>query len=211
MPVETTRPPLKLVTARTAADICEHFELAREARALLEPNATPREFLDALQSARQHKAALAFLAHALPARVAVWWGCLCLMHASAADPASPQAAAQEAAALWVLDPTEEAREVAEAAAKAAGNSTPAGSLAFGAAWTGGSLTPPIAKVPPVVPGPYQPAKGVYVAVLLAAVTSGASNLAERMGHFVDLGVGVAEGRFAWPDVKPRRRGKTWGF
>ena len=79
-------------------------------------------------------------------------------------------------------------------------------------WTGGSLAPPLPKVPPVPPGPYLPAKGVYGAVLLAATNAAPLPVQEALRLFVELGVGVAEGRIPWPaDVKPKKPGKTWGF
>ena len=209
--MDTPQAPLRKIKAVLAAEVCEHFELEREARPLLGKETTPREFVDALRSARQHATAACFLAHALPPREGVWWGCLCLRHESSCIEAPAEAAAYKAAAAWVLDPTEERRAEAETAAKAAGRTTPAECLALAAAWTGGSLSPPIPKVPPVPPGPYLPAKGVHGAVLLAAARSVSPGVQETLRLFVDLGIGVAEGRLVWPNVPLRRPGKTWGF
>lgn len=204
--------PLKNVKATKAAEVCEHFELDKKARPLLEPDASPRAFLDALQSDRQYQCAVCFLAHALPHREAVWWGSLCLQKASGAGLAEGEAAALRASVAWVLEPTEENRQAAEQAAPAAGKGTPAELLAVGVGWTGGSLAPPLPKVPPVPPGPYLPAKGIYGAVLLAATNAAPLPVQEALRLFVELGVGVAEGRIPWPaDVKPKRSGKTWGF
>lgn len=205
-------PPLRKVRATTAAQVCEHFDLDPEAKPLLSPKTSPRELLDALVEQKQFRTAIRFLAHALPHREAVWWGSLCVKHASgdAALPAA-EASALKAAVSWVLDPSDANRNAARAPAEAAGIETPAGGLATAVTFTGGTLAPPMPKVPPVVPGPYLPAKGVAGAVLLASVKGAGAGIEETQRLFVELGTGVAEGRVTWPDVKPKAAGKTWGF
>lgn len=202
--------PMKKVKAALASEVCARFDLREDARPLLSPAATPREFLEALVANRQLASALSFVAHALPPREAVWWGCLCLRHAS--GPALPpeDAAACKAAAEWVLEPTDERRNAAAAIAEKTGVGTPAGSLATAVAWTGGSLSPPDPKVPVVPPGPWLPAKAVSGSVLLASAKADPVRIADVQRSFVELGFGVAEGRVVWPDVKPKPPRKTWG-
>lgn len=201
--------PTKKVKAALAAEVCARFELREEARPLLKPGATPRGFLEALLESRQFPSALSFVAHALPPREAVWWGCLCLRQASGSELPPADAAAIRAAAEWVLDPTEERRSVAAVLAEERGVGTPAGSLATAVAWTGGSLAPPNPKIPVVPPGPWLPAKAVAGAVLLASAKGDPVRIPDVQRTFVDLGVGVAEGRVVWPDVKPRPPRGTW--
>lgn len=203
--------PLRKVKAATASEICQHFDVPAEAKPLLAPKATPREFLDALVSARQFQAAIRFLAHALPPREAIWWGSLCVKHVAGPSLPAPETEALKAAVVWVLDPTDANRNAAKVPAEAAGFEAPAGALATAATWTGGSLTPPMPKVPPVVPGPYLPARGVLAAVVLASVKGPGAAVEETQRLFVDLGIGVAEGKVTWPDVKPKAVGKTWGY
>lgn len=208
----TAPAPLKNVHAARAAEICERYDLDKKARGLLAPDAAPRGFLEALQRDGQFQSAACFLAHALPHREAVWWGCLCLQRAAGGGRSEGETAAVRASVAWVLEPSEENRRAAEAAAPAAGKGSPAELLAVAVGWTGGSLAPPLPKVPPVPPGPHLPAKGVYAAVLLAATNAPPLPVQEALRLFVDLGTGVAEGRFPWPaDVKPKQPGKTWGF
>jgi len=202
--------PLKKVKAVLAAEVCAHFELREESRPLLTATATPRGFLESLVGARHYPSALSFLAHALPPREAVWWGCLCLRQASGPSLAPTDSAALRASAEWVLEPTEERRKTAAALAEEAGIGTPAGILATAVGWTGGSLAPPNPKVPEVPPGPYLPARAVTGAVLLASARAEAVRIAETQRVFVELGIDVAEGGVAWPDVKPRPPRKTWG-
>jgi hypothetical protein len=206
--VASTR-PMKKVKAALAAEICEHFELRQEARAILTPTATPLGFLEGLLARHEYASALSFVAHALPPREAVWWGCLCLRQACGPGLAPPDAAAVKAAAEWVLEPTEGRRRTAAVLAEETGVGTPAGSLATAAAWTGGSLAPPDPRLPVVPPGPYMPAKAVSGAVLLASAKAEPVRIAEVQRAFVLLGIDVAEGRAVWPEVKPRPPRKTW--
>src|SRR5262245_48970784 len=195
------------ITASSAVEVCMHFALRDTARPLLRDGLAPGGFLDVLVAHGQHAAAVDFLAHALPAREAIWWGCLCVQHASASQLSAVEAAACKAAVAWVLAPSEENRAAAQAPGEAAGLSTPAGLLAMATTWTGGSLAPvttnpdpKIPPIPPVPPGPFLPAKAVAGAILLAAVKSDPPTLRQRQQAFVDLGIGVAEGRFVWPEL-----------
>jgi hypothetical protein len=185
------------VKATRAADVCRHFTLKEEARPLLRDGLSPAEFVAALLAGKQAAAAVEFLAHALPPREAVWWGCICLRHATAELP-PPEQAACKAAVEWVIDPTDDKRQAAQQPGEAAGLATPAGGLALAATWTGGSLAPP--KLPAVPPGPFLPAKAVAGAVQLAAAKGDPARLADTQRLFVELGVGVAEGRFVWPET-----------
>ena len=204
------------VKAATAAEVCRNFDLKPEARPLLNNRQSPREFVEALLANARHGPAIDFLAHALPPREAVWWGCLCVQRLGAPAPSPAEAAALKAAVAWVLDPTEENRAAAKAPAEAAKVGTPAGGLAMAATWTGGSLAPPMTssnpKVPPpppVPPGPFVPAKVVAGAILLASVKGDPTRIADTQRSFVELGVGVAEGRFVWPDVPKRKVSSSW--
>lgn len=213
-------PALAKITAATAADVCKNFELKEEARPLLTPSQTPREFLEVLLANKKNAAAIDFLAHALPAREAIWWGSLCLQHVSGSKLPPVEAAAEKAAVRWVLDPTEENRRAAQAPGEAARVGTSAGCLAMAATWTGGSLAPPVPSphakappIPPVPPGPFLPAEAVAGAVMLAAVKAEPTKVIETQRLFVELGVGVAEGRFVWPEAHPEPKNtdveRTW--
>jgi hypothetical protein len=197
---------LNKVKAAKAAEICKHFDLKEEARPLLRDGLTPRDFVDSLLADRQYQSAIQFMAHALPPREAVWWGCLCLEHVSREKWSPEEKAAGKATVEWVLDPSEENRQATKAPGEAAGIATPAGSLALATSWTGGSMTP--TNLPPVPPGPYLPAKGVAGAVAQAAVKGDPIKIADTQRLFVELGIGVAEGRVVWPEIKKKPHGKT---
>ena len=139
----------------------------------------------------------------MAARDAVWWGCLCLRHVFGSQLAPAEEVACGAAVKWVLDPSEDNRSAALEPGKKAGLGTAAGSLAMAATWTGGSLAPPSA--PKVPPGPFVPAKAVVGAVLLAAVKGDPVKIGDTQRLFVELAVGIAEGRFTWPDTEDLAR------
>jgi hypothetical protein len=193
--------PLVKVKAATAAEICTRFDLKKEAQPLLHDGLGPREFLEALVANNQYIAGIDFTAHALPAREAVWWGCLCLQQACGNSLSPKDKAAGKAAVQWVLEPTEENRAAAKAPAEAAGPGSPAGALAGAANQTGGNLAPP--KAPPMPPGPFAPAKAVAGAVKLASIKGDPVKIVDTHRLFVELGIGVAEGGFVWPEIRNR--------
>lgn len=185
--------PTVMSQPATAAHICAHFDLEEKAEPVLRDGMGPREFLEALLADKQYAAGIDFMAHALPAREAVWWGCLCLQHACGSSLSTKDKAAAKAALQWVLQPNEENRAAAKAPAEAAGPASPAGALARAAHWTGGSLGPP--NGPPVPPGPFMPAMAIATAVKFAAIKVEPGKIAETRRLFVELGMGLAENRY----------------
>jgi uncharacterized protein DUF6931 len=182
---------IEIATA-SAAEICARFQLDQEACSFLRDPMAAREFVEALAAGNLYVPAIDFLAHALPARQAIWWGCLCLQHAMGDKLTAHDKSAAAAAVRWVLQPTEENRAAAKAPAEKAGYSSAAGTLARAANWTGGSLGPP--DMPPLPPGPFMPATAVATAIKFAAVKVEPSKIVGTQRLFVDLGVEVAEGR-----------------
>jgi hypothetical protein len=184
----TTR--LANVTARTAAEVCRHFELGPAARALLTESASPAEFLDLLAGDGHWPDAVRLLSHGLGRREAVWWACQCARDAAGAG-ASPEAlAALRAAETWVYQPSEANRRAAEAAAQAEGLEHPASFAAMAGFWSGGSIAPP-ANPQPVPPPPLLTAQAVANAVMLAAVASPVAAAAERYRRYVAQGIEIA--------------------
>jgi hypothetical protein len=181
------------IAAASAAEICSRFQLDEKAQPLLRDAMGAREFVEALTANEQHVAAIDFMAHALPAREAIWWGCLCLQYACGDKLAAPDKAAAIAAVRWILQPSEENRAAAKIPGEKAGPASPAGALARAATWTGGSLGPPDA--PPLPPGPFMPATAVATAINFAAIKVDPAKIVGTRVLFVELGIGVAEGRY----------------
>jgi hypothetical protein len=197
---------LSKVPAKTAAEICRSYELKKEARQLLRDELTPRQFLDLLLGRGQYGDAIRFLAYALPKREAVWWASLCLYRAAESGLSPPETTALKAAVEWVLDPSEEKRRAVEAAAEAVGLRLPAGCIAMGAFWSGGSMNPP--NLPAVAPKPVLTAKTVSAGLLMAALKYAPAKKDETERQFAALGLGVAEGKHAWPSEKKTQEKAT---
>jgi hypothetical protein len=179
--------PIFGIEAVTAADICARLDANKEALALLREGMAPEEFVQALMANRQYVYGIDFMAHALPAREGVWWGCLCVQHACGTDLTAPDRAALLAATSWVVWPTEANRAAAQAPAEAAGRASAAGTLAMAANLAGTAG-----------PVPLPPAKAVANAVKLATTKDDPARIADTQRLLVELGIGVAEGRFCWP-------------
>lgn len=193
------RPPR--LTAETAGEICGRFAPGEPARGLLAEGMAPEAFLDRLLGAELYVDAARFLAHALPKREAVWWACRSARRASGPMPAPEAEAAIGAAEAWVVEPTEENRRSAMAAAESATFATSAGCAAVAAFWSGGSLAPPAA--PAVPPGEYMTALGASAAVLLAGADELPGKLAAAFRALIDDGLAIARGEGLWAEPAPR--------
>jgi uncharacterized protein DUF6931 len=179
------------VTARTAAEIAPHVaDLTPEGKAVLRPQHTPGDYLDALAAAGHLRDAVRFLAHCLGRREAVWWACVCCRLAPDAAPAPAVVAAFGSAEAWCYRPTEENRRAAYAAAEAAQLEHPAALAALGAFFSGGSVAPANVQQP-VPPGPFHTARCVAGSVLLSAVRTEPQTADARLRLFLSKGVEVA--------------------
>src|SRR5262245_43444613 len=96
--------------SRPAAHACKGVELPDGATELLAKRPTVAQLAAQLAERGEFPAAVQVLAHALPAREAVWWACQCAKSAGA----SP---AIQAAERWVVAQTDETRRAAFTAAE----------------------------------------------------------------------------------------------
>ena len=179
-----------------AAEICDRFVPSEQASELLRPQMHAGVYLGLLVERELFDDALQCVAHTLPPREAVWWGCLCAWDVIREQPTEePTSAAIHAAVQWVLDPTEENRRQAEIEGRYAGLGAPAGSLAMAAFWSGGSMSRP--GLPEVAPEPF-----LYARVVAKAVRSAAKKLGRKQAdtltrRFIGLGMDVAAGKLHW--------------
>jgi hypothetical protein len=187
---------LKLVPAKTAAEVAQHVPLTPGAKDALDPKHTPRQFLDVLISRQLVLDALKFLAYCLPKREAVWWALGCVGKIGAPVP-EPAAKALQAAETWVKQPSEDHRRAAQAAGETAGMEHPGGIVATAVFLADGSLGPPTS--PPVPPGPYLTAAAVAGAVNVAAVFADPDKAPQKHALFLALGIEIANGTNRWPE------------
>ena len=197
------------VTIETAAEICSRFVLKKEVRPLLSESMEPLEFAEALLANKQYVTGIDFLAHALQVREAVWWGCLSVQHACGANLSTSEKEACRAAAQWVLQPTEENRAAVHSPAQAAEPASPSGRLAKAVAQIDGTFA--ALNSPPVPPVAFAPAKEVACAVKLASFKVDPLKSVDAHRLFLELGIGVADGRFVWPEIKSRAPVRSSGL
>jgi len=180
------------VPAKAAAPVAAAARLGDKAVRLLGPEQTPREYLEALLRAGEHRDALRFLAFALPPREAIWWACLGTLMTQAGHLHKEDAPRLAAVARWVLEPSEPNRQQAE---RLAHKRSPAGLAARAVAWTGGSVRPP--SLPALPPGPDFPHRGAFLALMQAVMAGPADKQPERLRQVVALGMQIARGQYSW--------------
>jgi hypothetical protein len=183
--------PLKKITAKQAREICDQFEMAAAAKALLNDQISPDGLLDLLMEHGHFVDAIKLLSFGLPKREAVWWAAQCVRSSLPADAPAKSSEALKAAEAWVYKPTEENRRAAMTKAQATKFDTPSAWAAVAAFWSGGSMAPP--DVPIVPPPPFLIGRAVAGAIMLAAVTGPADKIEPRYRHLVAQGADIAAG------------------
>ena len=197
-PAQQTRPLLP----EKAREVCSLLGLDVSASPLLREGMTAEEFLAALIEQGQLTDAVTFMSCALPKREALWWAYLCAHQSATPAVSATDAAALNAAARWVRDPSEENRRAAMPAAEATEYATPSGLVALGTFFSGGSMAPP--DVDPVPPQPEFTARSVCRAVMLAAVITEPEQADAKYRSFLQTGLDVARRKLRWdqePEVK----------
>ena len=182
---------MKKVLNKLASELCTHFDLEKEAEALLVPDQTPEQFLNALIEAKQYYSAVVFLAHALPKRESVWWSCVCTKATITELASKDNLEALKSAEQWVYSPTEDNRRVAEKLAEKTEYVTPSSWTAMAAFWSGGSVTGP--DEPPVPPAQYLYANAVAGAVNLSASFDKNNDTEQLYETFLKQGIDIANG------------------
>jgi hypothetical protein len=184
-----------LKTGKPLGVVCAASELSPEGLALLSPELDAPAFLQQLIEEQNFADAIAFLAHALPTREAVWWAWLCARDAVGDAPAPAVAGALAAIHAWIADPSDMHRRGALDAAQPAGFTTAVGCTALAVFLTGDTLGP--ATAPPAPPGEYAAAKAIAGAVHLAATTEPIPDLSARYTTFVQRGLELANRIQLW--------------
>src|SRR6516165_6375405 len=111
-------------------DFCLEIGIGRTAKLYLRPELTPRQYFARLLVHNEPGDAVRFQSYSLAKREAVWWACLCLRSVSDPMRKPKQAEALKAVLRWVVEPSEERRQAAGKAGKAATFGTPIGAIAM---------------------------------------------------------------------------------
>ncbi len=188
----TTKPAalVKLEPADLAV-IRRRAELSAEAEPLLESCDTVVEAIQTLMRAGLLIEASRVMAHAMPRREAVWWACMCARHTRPPNLPEPDAAALDAAELWVRKPSDENRRTAFALAQEAGFGSPEAWSCVAAFWSGDSMSP--VGQPAVPPAPNLTGAAVAGSVALAAVRHRPERQTARIRAFLESARDIAAG------------------
>ncbi len=132
--------------------------------------------------------AVVFLAHVLPRREAIWWGCRCVE--AILGPAA-QNEGLRIATQWVRDPDEPLRREALDWWQASTQRLPTEWLARAVGYSGGSLLAP--EVAPMPPAPDDCALSVNAAIVLAATGAPPRLILPWLRACAETGVAFAAG------------------
>jgi hypothetical protein len=171
-----------------AGDVFEAFADLRQAVPPPRGDAAPLAYARELLASPRPANAIAFLAHLLPRREAVWWARQCvgaLLGPRAED------AALRAAEAWVRSPEEENRRAALEIGAASDQRLPTTWLALAAAWSGGSMCAPDLK--PLPPPKSACAKAANAAIALACASGDPLGYAQRVAACAEAGIRFADG------------------
>lgn len=183
------------------ARVLPHLQLDDQGRSALAGCRNAIEALERLERAGLLVEATRLIAHALPAREAVWWACACSRHTAASgnDP-SAEAKVREAAEEWVRRQTDEHRRTAMKEAETSGFGSPEAWAAVGAFWSGDSMAPP--EAPKVPPQPHFTGLAVAGSVALAAARGPAVRRDDRLMRFLASAKDIAAGGAGRLEAEP---------
>lgn len=172
-----------------ASEVCDAFPLLADMISRAPTVESPAAFARALAAGPTPEEAVAFCAHALSRREAVWWACACV-RALAREPETDANPAFAAARAWVDAPEEKHRRAALACGNAADRRTVTAWLALAAGWSGGSIAGP--DEPPRPADPEMTARAATVAILTALARVTARERAERLQSCLALALRLME-------------------
>ena len=181
---------LRKIPQEHALEIISRYQVDKSLREQIPANQSPHELINQWLKEEKYSELVTFLCHALSAREAIWWGCLCLRMV-AQELNDDQQQALSAAEAWVHESTEANRRISEVRAKRAELDNAAGWLAQAAFWSGGSITPIDGPASPAPPYLYSHA--VAGAICLSAVLPDASNGKKNYKAMIRTGLNIADG------------------
>lgn len=123
-----------------AKQVFETYSALHELVSEPSPQVAPEDYAVELQESDAPLTALAYFAHVLPKREAVWWGLKCVEGLNKAQNQADKNLLM-LCENWVREGDEEARSQVHDAAEAAKPDSAAAWIGLAAGWSGGSLSP----------------------------------------------------------------------
>jgi len=162
--------------------LCNRAKVGEKTLALLTTDSTTKEFMALLVEKELFQDAIRLVAHLLPKREAIGWGCLCVRHVLGKVPQKPLPPAQAAVERWVSAPNEDHRWGAKQSADKEDPRTLSGLLAMSVFFAGPSMAPPNLQAVP--PPDYATPEIVGNVVFLAGVIDQPEKAREKYGVFM---------------------------
>lgn len=181
---------------RTPAELGKLAGIDEEVIASFAPGASHRAVVQQLVSASRFPEAIKLVAFSLPRREGVWWAWVTAKRASGAEPAPPLKASLDATEQWIAQPTDANRRQAFDLAQKADLGTPAGCAGAAAFFAGESIAP--VNVQALPPGPYDCAKMISNAVVLAGLVNEPEKAPEKFFTSIQQGLDVIGKIKVWP-------------
>lgn len=148
------------------------------------------DLLSVLEERKDYQQALKVLAHSLPRREAVWWGCLGARDELGLDAEASPPPALAAAEAWVLKPGEETRQSAHEVIEVEKAPKTARLIAMAAVYADGTMGPGVladADAPPNAVG------DLVFGIMLKAVYRAPEKAADNARLLLDRGLDIARG------------------
>jgi hypothetical protein len=180
---------MPLIRFATARSLFEAFPELTAKLTVAPTDEAPIAFLQNLSAQAKFEDAVAFCAHLLPRREAVWWGCG-NVRAFLGDAVRDRNEGLRAAEAWVYEPTDQNRLAALGVGTRGDSSHPLTWLALGAGWSGGTLNSH-PKTPVPMPQ-YMTARATRIATLLGARFIALPERAPRFRASIEEGIKLAE-------------------
>ena len=182
--------PLPKITFQNAADVWKRYEPEEEAIGCQREGMNPEAYLEELAAAELWSEAVKFLTQALPKRESIAWAYQCVRRVAGPELSPPTQAALQAIEEWLADSTDARRRAAHLAAKTVGFDTPAGCVALGVFFSGGSLGPPSLDHA-ISPSNDLTGKALAGALLIAAVITEPESAPMKLQGFIEQGLQFA--------------------
>ena len=99
----------KKINTESVSELIDVEDLAADSKALLGAEMWPETFIEELAANGKYADAIKVLSHALPAREAVWWSCMCATQMEGLEDDKLEQSALQAAEKWVFKPNDEHR------------------------------------------------------------------------------------------------------
>ena len=180
---------LKKFDIKSYHKIMQEIELEDSFATEIKKTKSDAETLSLLIHAKQHTAAIKFLALGLPKREAIWWGYLCSYDVESSSTELNTQNALSTISAWVHQPSEHLRWQAKSLANYLDQYTATSWACMSVFWSGGSISPK--DKPAVEPVEFMCHHAVSNAITMAAKSQ--NDATNSFQHHLKMGLHIVMG------------------